>query len=51
MTNATREKITAAVIATVNQVVENADDVDIELLYNIEDGKKLRIKINIMPED
>lgn len=51
MTNATREKIAAAVIATVNNVVENADDVDIELLYNIENGKKLRIKIDIMPED
>lgn len=51
MTNATKEKIAAAIIATVNQVIESADDVNIELLYNIEDGKKLRIQIDIMSED
>lgn len=51
MTNATKEKIAVAVIATVNQVVENADDVGVELIYNIENGKKLRIQIDIMPED
>lgn len=51
MTNATKEKIAAAVIATVNQIVENADDVDIELMYDIENGKQLCIHIDIMPED
>lgn len=51
MTNATKEKIAAAIIATVQQVVENADDVDVELIYNIENGKRLRIRIDIMPED